>query len=487
MNHFFSQLVADKKIKRQIKLLTAIYEANYPITLDEIAEEFGTSKRTLFRDMKDLEYILPEDIIVEFSSISGYTVSNMHLIEDLVVQIAEQSPLYRIVNNVYDEIFLTIDEWADDLFLSTSTLYRYLGYLKKILKEFKLDLTLTPVTIVGDEVNIRHFYFHFLYNTNDISSMNRPTEQDREIFHRWYSTFIGKMNRKIATQHRSALYWIMVIRKRLEQGHTILLDRRLKESVRQLSTHKFMPESGQNYFPGIEEQYMTEDEFMYGSLLSLDNYVYEESETVDIKGLIDTENLEIINRFLVDAFKKLEKELPEPEIFSLYVMYLRNIYFLTQLTPLFQRNSTEVNRLIKHRHPTMYSKWLEILTDAPIEKKFGIEYIEDVAVNFAMFTYFSHQNRTQRKKHILFAFDGKKSYLNYLNVLVKSFINSNIEITFLVNQHITNKVAKELGVDIVIYNYKEDGERLDCIKYRTERMPTDQDWEKINNLIFDME
>ncbi|KGL42490.1 hypothetical protein BMT55_03095 [Listeria newyorkensis] len=487
MNHFFSQLVADKKIKRQIKLLRAIYEANYPITLDEIADDFGTSKRTLFRDMKDLEYILPEDNIVEFSSASGYTINHAHLIEDLVVQIAEQSPLYTIVNSVYDEIFLTIDEWADDLFLSTSTLYRYLGHLKKILKEFKLELTLTPVAIVGDEVNIRHFYFHFLYNTNDISSMNKPTEEDKEIFLRWYSEAIDKTDRKIATQHWSGLYWIMIIRKRLEQGHTLVLESRLKASVRQLSTYKFMPRSGRSYFPGIEEQYVTEDEFMYGSLLSLDNYVYEKGKTVDIEGLIDVKNLELINQFLVNAFTKLEKELPEPEMFSLYVLYLRNVYFLTQLTPLFQRNSTDINRLIKHRHPAMYIKWLEILTDAPIKKKFGIEYVEDVAVNFTMFTYFSHQSKGERKKHVVFAFDGKNSYLNYLNVLVDSFVNPDVEITFLVNQHITNKVVKDLDADIVVYNYKEDGERLDCIKYRTERMPTDQDWEKINSLIFDVE
>lgn len=487
MNHFFSQLVADKKIKRQIKLLQAIHEADYPITLDEIADDFGTSKRTLFRDMKDLEHIFPENNIVEFSSVSGYTINHTHLIEDLVIQISEQSPLYTIVNNVYDEIFLTIDEWADDLFLSTSTLYRYLGYLKKVLKEFKLELTLTPVAIIGDEVNIRHFYFHFFYNTNDISSMNKPTEQDKEAFQLWYSTITGNMNQKILTQHRSALYWIMVIKKRLEQGHGLVLEKRLKDSVRQLSTYEFMPKSGRDYFPGVEEQYITEDEFMYGSLLSLDNYVYEEIEAYDTEGLLDAENLEMIHQFLVEAFAKLEKELPEPGALSLYVLYLRNIYFLTQLTPLFQRNSMEVNRVIKHRHPAIYTKWLEILDDAPIKKKFGIEYLEDVAVNFAMFTYFSQQGNENKKKHVVFAFDGRKVYLNYLNILVNSFVNPNVQVTFLVNQHITNKVVADLGADIVIYNYREDGERLDCVKYRTERMPTEQDWEKINNLILDME
>ncbi|WP_077914713.1 helix-turn-helix domain-containing protein [Listeria grandensis] len=194
MNQFFSQLVADKKIKRQMKLIQTIYNANYPITLDEIAEDFGTSKRTLFRDIKELGDILPEDNVVELSTVSGYTmsgytISQEHLIDDLITKISERSPIYMIVNNIYDEIFLTIDEWADDLFLSTSTLYRYLGHLKKVLKDFKLELTLTPVAIVGEEVNIRHFYFHFFYNTNDISSMNRPTKRDQATFqalHRFF-------------------------------------------------------------------------------------------------------------------------------------------------------------------------------------------------------------------------------------------------------------------------------------------------------------
>ncbi|MBC6316977.1 helix-turn-helix domain-containing protein [Listeria grandensis] len=485
MNHFFSQLVADKKIKRQIKLLQTIYNANYPITLDEIADDFGTSKRTLFRDMKDLEHILPEDDIVEYNTISGYTINHTHLIEDLVVQVSEQSPLYTIVNNVYDEIFLTIDEWADDLFLSTSTLYRYLGDLKKILKEFKLELTLTPVAIVGEEVNIRHFYFHFFYNTNDISSMNSPTEKHQKIFHDSYSFFMKVTNQEVTTQHRSALYWLMVTNKRLEQGHTITLGEDLKKIVKHLRAYEFMPQFGPLYFPDIEEQYVTEDEILYASLLTLDNYVYEEGELYEIEDLLDAENLTLINTFLVRAFMALDKELPDKETLSLYVLYFRNLYFLTKLTPLFQKNSMEVNKLIKHRHPVMYTKWLEILSEDLIKEKFAIEYVEDVAVNLAMFTYFSQHGKSHKKKHVLFTFDGKKAYLNYLNIMVNSFVNQNVEVTFLVNQHITNKVVEDLGADIVIYNYREDSERLDCVKYRTERMPTEHDWERINNLIFD--
>ncbi|MBC1293251.1 helix-turn-helix domain-containing protein [Listeria booriae] len=485
MNHFFSQLVADKKIKRQIKLLQAIYEANYPITLDEIADDFGTSKRTLFRDMKDLEHVLPEDNIVEFSTVSGYTINHAHLIEDLVAQVSEQSPLYTIVNNVYEEIFLTIDEWADDLFLSTSTLYRYLGYLKKVLKEFKLDLTLTPVAIVGEEVNIRHFYFHFFYNTNDISSMNRPTEKHQKIFRESYRFFSEVTSHRVATLHRSSLYWIMVTTKRLEQGHTITLDSSLKSIVRHLRAYEFMPQFGPIYFPDIEKQYVTEDEILYATLLTLDNYVYEKGELYETEDLLDKENLEVIHRFLVRAFAALEKELPEKETLSLYVLYLRNLFFLTKLTPLFQKNSMEVNKLIKHRHPVIYMKWLEILNDDPIKKKFGIEYAEDVAVNLAMFTYFSQHGKSDKKKHVLFTFDGKKAYTNYLEILVNSFVNQNVKVTFLVNQHITSKIIEDLDVDIVIYNYKEDSEQLDCVKYRTERMPTEHDWERINNLIFD--
>lgn len=485
MNHFFSQLVADKKIKRQIKLLQTIYDANYPITLDEIAEDFGTSKRTLFRDLKDLEHILPEDNIVELNTISGYTINHAHLIDDLIIQVSEQSPLYTIVNNVYDEIFLTIDEWADDLFLSTSTLYRYLGCLKKVLKEFNLELTFTPVAIVGEEVNIRQFYFHFFYSTNDISAMNRPTEHDKEIFQASYQFFSSGTNRKITTQHRSALYWIMVIMKRLEQGHPIVLDEELKGLVRRSQIYEVMNQFKPLYFMNIDEEYITDDEVIYAILLSLDSYVYEEEASYEAENILDGEALGIIERFLGYAFDELGIDAPKGKKLSLYVVYFRNLYLLTKLTPLFQKNSVEVNRLIQHRHPANYTKWLEILENSSIKKYFSIKYVEDVAVNLTMFTYFLQKDGSDRQRHVLFTFDGKKAYLNYLNVLVSSFSSNNVKVTFLVNQHITNKVIQDLGVDIVIYNYKEDSEKLKCIKYRTERMPTEKDWGKINNLFFD--
>ncbi|MBC1554159.1 HTH domain-containing protein [Listeria booriae] len=486
MNYFFSQIVADKRIKRQIKLLQEIYDANYPITLEEIADNFGISKRTLFRDIKDLNHIFSDENVLEHTTFSGYTINHKHLIEDLVVQVSEQSPLYKIVSNVYDEIFLTIDEWADDLFLSTSTLYRYLGYLKKILKEYKLELKLTPVAIVGEEVNIRHFYFHFFYNTNDISSINKPTEKDMKVFQGAYRFFKDKTDRKLVTQHRSSLYWIMVTRKRLEQGHTIILDKDLKNIVRKMPTYEIMPELRSLYFPDIEEEYVTEDEIMYGSLLTLDNYVYDEGDDYGIESVLDEEAISVMNQFLIRAFEKLDRKLPQEESMSVYVLYLRDVYLLSQLTPLFQRNSMDVNWLIKHRHPAIYTKWLEVLSDDPIKKKFLIEYLEDVAVNLAMFTYAQHYGESGVKKHILFTFDGKKAYLNYLSTLVNSFVNPNIKVTFIVNQHITNEILIDLNVDIVVYNYKEESEEFECVKYRTERMPTERDWEKINKLIFDL-
>lgn len=224
---------------------------------------------------------------------------------------------------------------------------------------------------------------------------------------------------------------------------------------------------------------------MYACLLSLDSYVYEAGEVNATAKLLDAEDLEIINQFLVRAFAQLERELPEKETIPLIEMYLRNVYFLSKLTPLFQKNNSEINKLIKHRHPNLYTKWLQVLSDDPIRKRFSIEYVEDVAVNLAMFTYSSEYGESGKKKHVLFAFDGKKAYLNYLNVLVNNFVNQNIKITFLVNQHITNKIVQELAVDIVVYNYREDSEALHCSKYKTERMPTERDWQKINSLIFD--
>ncbi|WP_430535247.1 helix-turn-helix domain containing protein [Listeria rocourtiae] len=487
MNHFFLQLIAEKKVRRQIKVLQKIYDAKFPITVDEIAEDLDISKRTLSRDIKDIEHSFPEQEVLELNTVYGYSISHSHYVDDLIVRISEESPLLLIVNGVFQGEFKSIDEWADELFISTSTLNRYLSYLKNILKEFKLELSLTPIAFIGEEVNIRHFFFNFFYNMNDISTISHPTEAEYELHKKALAGYdeITKISNTL--QHRRALYWIMVVNTRIKQGHFIKINPELKKLQKQMDTYRVIAQLAEILIPILEAAGVPEDEIVYMDLLTMDTYVYSGDKV--LSGFHTEAEMDAVDAFLMKSFQELGLGSPKKNELAVFIAYLRNQILLSKLTPLFQKNVFEVNRFIKNRHSALFYKWTELLENDPIKQIAKIEYVEDIAVNLAMFThYFAYnQQLKKRKRHILFTFDGPNAYLNYLTTLVEKFNIKNIEITLITNHHATNKIVEELNVDVVVCNYKDDNEILNCEIYKTERVPTEYDWEQIRSIVFYMD
>lgn len=484
MNHFFLQLIAEKKVRRQIKVLQKIYDAKFPITVDEIAEDLDISKRTLSRDIKDIEHSFPEQEILELNTVYGYSISHSHYVDDLIVRVSEESPLLLIVNGVFQGESKSIDEWADELFLSTSTLHRYLTYLKNLLKEFKLELSLTPIAFLGEEVNIRHFFFNFFYSMNDISTISHPTEAEYEFHIKVLAGYDEIRRTSNYSQYRRGMYWLMVVNTRIKQGCFVKINPELKKVQRRMETYQVLVKVVESLLPIMVVDSLPEDELVYIDLLMMDIFVYLEDRV--ISGFHSKTEMEAVDDFLAKAFQVLGIDAIEASDLRVFISYFRNQILLSKLTPLFQKNVYEVNQFIKSGHTALFYKWVDLLQNDPIKQVANIEYIEDVAVNLTMFTHCMAYNKRfkERERHILFTFDGPNAYLNYLATLVEKFNIKNVRITLLTNYHVTNELVKERQVDVVVCNYKDDNEVLDCEMYKAERVPTENDWEQIRNIIF---
>ncbi|MBC1436408.1 HTH domain-containing protein [Listeria rocourtiae] len=484
MNHFFLQLIAEKKVRRQIRVVQKIYDAKFPITVDEIAEDLDISKRTLSRDIKDIEHSFPEQEVLELNTVYGYSINHSYYVDDLIVRISEESPLLLIVNGLFKGDFKSIDEWADELFLSTSTLHRYLTYLKNLLKEFKLELSLTPIAFLGEEVNIRHFFFNFFYSMNDISTLSHPTEAYYELHIKLLSRYDDIRSTSNYTQHRRALYWLMVVNTRIKQGHFVKVNPELKKIQKQMETYQVLVQVVESLLPIMVVDSLPEDEMVYIDLLMMDIFVYTEDRV--ISGFHSRTEMEAVDDFLAKAFQVLGIDAIEASDLRVFISYFRNQIILSKLTSLFQKNVYEVNQFIKGGHKSLFYKWVDLLQNDPIKQIANLEYIEDVAVNLTMFTHCMTYNKyfKSRERHILFTFDGPNAYLNYLATLVEKFNIKNVQITLLTNYHATNELVKERQVDVVVCNYKDDNEILDCEVYKAERVPTENDWEQIRNIIF---
>lgn len=180
MNHFCLSLIADKKVHRQILLIEKIAKARYAITLEEISDSLNTSLRTLKRDLKEIAS-MEENLIIRHSA-AKVEITDNELVSFVLAEFAEKSPLFIIIKSIFEGKYLSVDEWSDELYISTSTLYRHLNHLKEILASFNLKLQFSPVSLEGREVEIRYFFHYFFYSMDDISQNFRPNRKTAELF-----------------------------------------------------------------------------------------------------------------------------------------------------------------------------------------------------------------------------------------------------------------------------------------------------------------
>ncbi|MBC2265009.1 hypothetical protein HCB37_10830 [Listeria booriae] len=487
MNHFCLRLIPDKKVHRQILLIEQIAKARYSITLDEISDTLNTSLRTLKRDVQEIEN-MEENLIIKHSA-SMLEITDNELVDFVLAELAEKSPLFAITKNIFEGRYLNIDEWADELYISTSTLYRYLNHFKEILADFHLKLELSPVAIKGSEVNIRYFFHYFFYSTDDVSHNFRPDKRIFNLFEKSFQYIMEHSDLEGHVSHRSVLYWIMVITKRLELRQYIQIsdDVQLKQKELPL-TYKSIENLAVEVLGLVlsSDAEVNRNEMLFLDFILLDNYVYTEQFS---SGIVNMENATLIENLFAmvrEYFDRNKLEEPDEASLSIFVFFLRNIILLSRLSPLFQKNFFEVNASIKKNHGNIFEVWYDILKSNAVPELKHIVHIDDVSVNLTMFTLYVNNKNHGKKKHILFSFDGKTAYLNYLQVFAANIVGSNTKMTFLSNQRVTNDYIKEFEVDILVKNYKERYEHFDCETYTCSRQPNAADWDKVSQLVFDI-
>ena len=65
--------------------------------------------------------------------------------------------MYQIVEAIFHGEFCSVEEWAQRLYVSESTMRRYLNTASATLRKYHLEWILQPVNLSGSEANIRKF------------------------------------------------------------------------------------------------------------------------------------------------------------------------------------------------------------------------------------------------------------------------------------------------------------------------------------------
>ncbi|WP_245187004.1 helix-turn-helix domain containing protein [Enterococcus larvae] len=484
------QLVTENKLQRQLKLLATLRQSHYPISFEELAEEFQVNSKTIRQDVEQLLALIPsQQELFEETTIGTFIQPvDSSTIQLLFNTLNTEVLSFKVLDLLFIRPAVTLDELEDLCFVSEATLKRHLLKLKKSLKKYSLTLTTSPVQLVGTEENIRYFYFQYFYHSETIRVSFRP-----EIAHQKSVAYLSmcleeKLHLKILLDHKRLSYWQMVQKIRIKNGFHY-------EAARIQAEEIFFPKKYRLFkiiYLDIQKRFypesigFSENELIFSYATSLDCIVYKDylfgNPDFSFKSQMLQENL---SKITSEVAKHLSTNVQEaPAFFKALQNYFAVHLFLNKVTPLFQKNDSQMIHFIRHEHSATFGKWMYLLSTSAAFHSLEIEYFEDICANLTIYTViYLYEEKTETKK-VLFALNGDNVFLDYLLLIINRTF-SGIHTLFLLNKTINSDFLAKSQADIIISNYPIyiENPRHSISQYVLKPIPTMEDWQKVRRFL----
>lgn len=149
---------------REITILNHLYEESKWWTVQELATKIDSGVATVYNAIAHINHVaLAENqaVYIETQKTKGVflTIDAAYSIHEIEGHYIKNSLRFKILDKIIQESDLTIQSLANDLFISSSTIYRKILELNEILELSHLTINLKTLILTGDEVVIRHLMF----------------------------------------------------------------------------------------------------------------------------------------------------------------------------------------------------------------------------------------------------------------------------------------------------------------------------------------
>ncbi|MBO0483022.1 helix-turn-helix domain-containing protein [Candidatus Enterococcus courvalinii] len=179
MHEFF----LSKKNEGKLAIYKFLLFSKVGRTEDEIMNEFQLNKTTLKRYMNELEIDLKTvfqlGVMIQYNSFGNLAIMRLpeytigYTIDQLRILYIKESSLFQVLTALFSKSYVSVEQLALDLNLSTPHVYKSLAMIKTILKKFGGTIYLSEFgNLEGSELGIRFFSFLIYWNVFKTSTMN---------------------------------------------------------------------------------------------------------------------------------------------------------------------------------------------------------------------------------------------------------------------------------------------------------------------------
>lgn len=491
MNSLHTQLIVEKVLARQVKLLLILSTETKEISVEKLAIKLNTSTKTLAFDIDELNSQLPNEISIDLRKGCGYylNVDSFNRLNEFIRKYSDKSTLFIIITGIYTNEIHSISEWAYRLYLSEGTIRKALVTLKKIVEQYDIELDMKNINFHGKEVNIRIFFFHYFYGSQNAPQHIEPAEDIEKIFMSIKYMAQKKNAFRVHLQYRKTLMWIMIMKQRIELDYPIELDPNLIEKYKSSILYKNL-------------------EFMFSELMK-ENLVFELSEqeiificilTADVSMpyetrlqspyyfdmLVESSIQHEINELIISVLPNFNIPIHEyKDAFLATEVYLYNEYILSELSPIFQKNYHLGIQFAKKINKPVFEKFCKLLARLKESNRLNVYYVEDLASNLSILISAYMNYDIIPGKKLLFVLNGNNVQILYTKSLIAKLEFLNVNINIVTNQTITEEFLAFEAMDIII----TDVELLDIShehkKIYISPFPTPKEWKLLIDAIIE--
>ena len=491
METIFYKLIYDKQLKRSLNILEILYKAKHAVTMKELQEKLNISLKSVLPSLEFTKTLLPDNIELTVSEkiVSLHQHDTSQPIDSALIEIAKSTIPYQILKHIFYDGDILIAELAEMLFVSESSLRIYIKHMNRTMTFFGLSISFRDVKLLGDETNIRYFFYAYFSEFQElfVSVCADELEYFSGLYKNMRKMQLEYDDKLIHYSYQQISRWLFIVRDRLELGKFVSVKKSLAKRIQSHPSFK--------NFKDIYESEITKtltspnipiSEVIWAYVVSFNSIIY----TNDKNHLLYHDKLDSksCQNKLAAVLKNVINTLgvndeDYEDFFAIHMAYLLNLSLLTEISPIFQLGSDSIKNYVVGNLEYLYTTWLGALSRLQHDKIFTITNSYSIASQLAMISsQFIYRQKTQVKK-ILFSFEGESGFAVYLETLAKALVPEGVEALFVYNVPINSKTIEKTKPDIFVCNYQVNEKFDNCKMLRLSYVPLTQEWKLLKELI----
>ncbi|AEB30250.1 putative trans-acting regulator [Carnobacterium sp. 17-4] len=217
------RLLIDSSSLRRLELIELLNASDEWWTVEELAFCLNCSVRSVKADIYyyNISAHLPIKLITSNHHGVKLIVLTTFQMESVYQEILARNLNIQLLECLYNETNYSIEDYAERLFTSTSSIIRSIKQINLFLDQYKLSVQKNSMTIVGSEKQIRYFYSVFFWEKYGAKVVVNEHPNFNEV-----SQIVHKLAKKtditlsIITENKLSLY-LLINLERISNGYIL--------------------------------------------------------------------------------------------------------------------------------------------------------------------------------------------------------------------------------------------------------------------------